>query len=250
MFDDLKRRMNKFWNDDRTLEQTDPEFVALFSNFAYDEVINDPGATHPDLDDRTRSMAIMAAIIGTGGLDAFEMMLPVSYSTGLDSVALKEIIYQSTAYVGFARMLPFLKKTNEYLNAENVQLPLASGATVNHDQRDQAGEDLQVAIFGEGMRGFASSGAEDRRHINRWLSANCFGDYYTRQGLSLREREMVTLCFLAGLGGTEPQMKAHTAGNIAIGNSREFLIAVISQIMPYIGYPRTLNALACLPDQQ
>lgn len=48
MFDELKSRMNKFWNDDRTLAQTDPEFIELFSNFAYDEVVNEPGANHPD----------------------------------------------------------------------------------------------------------------------------------------------------------------------------------------------------------
>ena len=47
MFDELKSRMNKFWNDDRTLAQTDPEFVELFSNFAYDEVVNEPGAITP-----------------------------------------------------------------------------------------------------------------------------------------------------------------------------------------------------------
>ena len=34
MFDELKSRMNKFWNDDRTLAQTDPEFIELFSNLS------------------------------------------------------------------------------------------------------------------------------------------------------------------------------------------------------------------------
>ncbi len=79
MFDELKSRMNKFWNDDRTLAQTDPEFVELFSNFAYDEVVNEPGANHPDLDDSTRSMAILAALIGCQGLDDFELMVPVAF---------------------------------------------------------------------------------------------------------------------------------------------------------------------------
>lgn len=83
MFDELKSRMNKFWNDDRTLAQTDPEFVELFSNFAYDEVVNEPGANHPDLDDSTRSMAILAALIGCQGLDDFELMVPVAFESGV-----------------------------------------------------------------------------------------------------------------------------------------------------------------------
>ena len=46
-------------------------------------------------------------------------------------------------------------------------------------------------------------------HINRWLAANCFGDYYTRKGLDLAQRELITFCFLMAQGGCEPQLIAH-----------------------------------------
>ena len=39
--------------------ETDPEFIELFDNFAFDEVVN-----QDDLDDRTRMMAIIATLIG------------------------------------------------------------------------------------------------------------------------------------------------------------------------------------------
>ena len=96
------------------------------------------------------------------------------------------------------------------------------------------------------MRGFAQSGPDETRHINKWLADNCFGDYYTRDGLSTREREMATLCFLAAQGGCEPQLTAHVKANMAVGNEKALLIAVVSQCMPYIGYPRTLNAIRCI----
>ena len=89
---------------------------------------------------------------------------------------------------------------------------------------------------------------EETRHINKWLADNCFGDYYTRGGLSTREREMITLCFLAAQGGCEPQLTSHAKANMGVGNEKAFLIAVISQCMPYIGYPRTLNAIRCIND--
>lgn len=98
------------------------------------------------------------------------------------------------------------------------------------------------------MRGFAQSGPEETRHINKWLADNCFGDYYTRGGLDTREREMVTLCFLAAQGGCEPQLTAHAKANMVVGNEKAFLIAVVSQCMPYIGYPRTLNAIRCIDE--
>ena len=98
------------------------------------------------------------------------------------------------------------------------------------------------------MRGFAQSGPEETRHINKWLADNCFGDYYTRGGLDTREREMVTLCFLAAQGGCEPQLTAHAKANMVVGNEKAFLIAVVSQCMPYIDYPRTLNAIRCIDE--
>ena len=100
--------------------------------------------------------------------------------------------------------------------------------------------------MGDGMKDFYKSGPEESRHINYWLTDNCFGDYYTRTGLDYKQREMVTFCFLAAQGGCEPQLTSHASANIRIGNDKEFLIKVISQCIPYIGYPRSLNALRCV----
>lgn len=103
-------------------------------------------------------------------------------------------------------------------------------------------------MFGPHMKGFYLSGPEESRHINKWLADNCFGDYYTRRGLDDRQREMMTFCFLAAQGGCGPQLTSHAAANIRIGNDRQFLIRVISQCLPYIGYPRSLNALRCVNE--
>ena len=82
--------------------------------------------------------------------------------------------------------------------------------------------------------------------INKWLADNCVGDYYTRKGLTLAEREMITFCFLSAQGGCEPQLIAHSKGNMNMGNDKEFLIKVVLQCVPYIGYPRSLNAINCI----
>lgn len=57
---------------------------------------------------------------------------------------------------------------------------------------------------------------------------------------------MITFCFLAAQGGCEKQLKSHAAANMRIGNDKKFLIKIISQCLPYIGYPRSLNALECV----
>lgn len=222
------------------LEKTDPEFSEFFSRFADEEVVNEPGK---NLDDRTRYMAILAALLGCQGRDLFREILPQALDAGVTPVEVKEIVYQATAYLGIGRSYPFLNITNEILKTQGVSLPLPGQATTTPENRVQKGEDKQVELFGESYRGAASRGPEESRHINRWLAGNCFGDYYTRKGLDDRQREMITFCFIAAQGGCEPQLAGHTAGNLSVGNDKQFLINVISQCMPYIGYPRTLNAL-------
>ena len=163
-------------------------------------------------------------------------------------VEVKEVVYQATAYLGIGRVYPFLKATNEIFAARGISLPLEGQATTTIENRLAAGEQVQIDIFGDGMRGFASSGTEETRHINKWLVDNCFGDYYTRKGLDLRRREMITFCFLAAQGGCEPQLISHAKANLRIGNDKAFLIDVVSQCLPYIGYPRSLNALRCVEE--
>lgn len=229
----------------RSLETTDPDFSELFSRFAGDEVIHEPGKT---LDERTRYMAVLAALLGCQGRELFREILPQALDAGVTSVEVKEIVYQATAYLGIGRSYPFLNITNEVLEAHGVNLPLPGQATTTPEDRVQKGEDKQVELFGESYRGAASRGPEESRHINRWLAGNCFGDYYTRKGLDNRQREMITFCFIAAQGGCEPQLAGHTAGNLGVGNDKQFLINVISQCMPYIGYPRTLNALRVINE--
>lgn len=59
---------------------------------------------------------------------------------------------------------------------------------------------------------------------------------------------MITFCFLAAQSGCEPQLTSHAAANLRVGNDKAFMIQVLSQCLPYIGYPRSLNALRCLND--
>ena len=223
--------------------ETDPEFIEFFDNFAFDEVINSD-----DLNCRTRMMAILAALLGCQGMDEFKAMLPAALNFGVAPVEAKEIIYQSVAYLGIGRVFPFLHITNDVLTECGVELPLPPQSTTTAENRLSAGIQAQVDIFGEGMKDFWRSGPEESRHINQWLTDNCFGDYYTRGGLDYRQREMVTFCFLAAQGGCEPQLISHAAANMKIGNDKGFLIKVISQCLPFIGYPRSLNALRCVNE--
>jgi 4-carboxymuconolactone decarboxylase len=93
-----------------------------------------------------------------------------------------------------------------------------------------------------------ASTASDEIHFQRFLSANCFGDHYTRTGIDVPTRELLTFAMLISLGGCEPQAKGHVTANLNVGNGRDVLLAVITQLLPFIGYPRSLNALRVLDE--
>lgn len=221
-------------------KKTGPEFAERFEHFAFDEVVNEDGQQLPG---ETRYLAILATLIGCGGVDAYEEILPRAMENGVTPVMVKECVYQTVDYLGYGRMLPFLNATNDVFSRSGIALPLPGQATTTMENRLEKGVAAQAAIFGDRMKE-----SWKQSHINRWLADNCFGDYYTRGGLDYKQREMITFCFLAALGGCEPQLTSHAGANLRIGNDNAFLIQVISQCLPYIGYPRSLNALRCVND--
>jgi 4-carboxymuconolactone decarboxylase len=225
--------------------RTDPEFIPFFDNFAFDETVNEEGQ---QLADAIRFKVILAVLIGSQSQLEFKCMIPAALHFGVAPVEIKEIVYQAVAYLGIGRVIPFLVDTNEVLTSEGIELPLPPQGTVIQEDRLALGEKAQVEIIGERMKGFASSGDPDEVHIHKWLVDNCFGDYYTRNGLSHAERELMTFCYLYAQGGCESQLISHTMTNIRLGNDRKFLIKVISNCIPFIGYPRSLNALRCVNE--
>ncbi len=220
------------------LHDTDPEFMECMEHFAGAEVVEEPGA---ELAADTRYMAILAALLGCQGTELYREMLPRALEAGLSPVAVKEIVYQAVDYLGLGRVWPFLTATNQVLIQRGVALPLPGQATTTLQDRLPRGAAAQVQIFGPHM-----ADLWQKSTVNRWLAANCFGDYYTRTGLDLAQREMITFVFLAAQGGCEPQLAAHIEGNVRLGNDLVFLRRVVLQCLPYIGYPRSLNALACV----
>jgi 4-carboxymuconolactone decarboxylase len=201
-----------------------------------------------EVDGRTRHMAILATLLGCQGIDEFKSMLPAAINFGVTPAEIKEIVYQAVAYLGIGRVFPFLNAVNDFLKEQEIALPLEGQSQTTTDNRLEKGSQAQVDIFGEHMRDFWKSGAEESRHINRWLADNCFGDYYTRTGLNYAERELITFCFLSAQGGCEPQLTSHAAANVKNGNDKLFLIKIISHCLPFIGYPRSLNALRCVNE--
>jgi 4-carboxymuconolactone decarboxylase len=226
-----------------TLATTDPEFIELFDNFAFDEVLS-----YNKLDDRTRMMVILATLIASQCLSEYKVLLGGALNLGVTPVEAKEVLYQAVPYCGIAKVLDFIQTTNNVLESEGIKLPLEDQSTTSPETRFEKGLATQKAIFGDQIDAMYKESPESRLHIQKYLSANCFGDYYTRTGLDLRTRELLTFSMILALGGCEPQLKGHIQGNVNVGNDKAMLLAVVTHLVPYVGYPRALNAIRCLNE--
>ena len=226
------------------LRATDPELYEIFANFAFGEV-----AEYGKLDMRTRMMCTLASCIACRSEAGYRVAMEGALNAGVTPVEVREVLYQAVPYAGMAAVADFVGIANEVLEARGVRLPLEGQSTTSPADRFEKGLAVQRAIFGaEHIDAMRAAAPADRKHIQQYLSANCFGDYLTRGGLDAKMRELLTFSMLISLGGCEPQVKGHIAGNVNVGNDKATLLAVVTQLVPWIGYPRTLNAIACLDE--
>jgi 4-carboxymuconolactone decarboxylase len=239
----LKNHEALFPNRKSKLMETDPELIEVFDNFAFDEVL-----AYGDLDTRTRLMVILASMIACQSLAEYKVMLSGALNVGVTPVEVKEIVYQAVPYVGMAKVYDFINATNEILEGRGIKLPLEGQSTTTPETRFEKGYEVQKTIVGDRLEKMYADSPANQLHIQKYLSANCFGDYVARAGIDLQTRELLTFSMLLALGGCEPQLKGHIQGNLAVGNDKERLLSVVTQLLPYVGYPRTLNAIRCINE--
>jgi len=237
--DEARRNHDALFPDHRsTLKVTDPELVELFDNWAFGEVPQDDG-----LAAKTRVLVQLAALVASHAVAEYRVMLRGALNVGVTPTETKELVYQAVAYVGMGRLFDILLITNEVLQEHGVPLPLPPQSTTGPGTHFEKGRAVQRRLFGERIDRMEAEAPEDQKHVQRYLAANCFGDYLTRTGLDLKTRELLTFAMIASLGGCEPQLAAHVAANLAAGNDRCVLVGAVTAMIPFVGYPRSLNAL-------
>ena len=70
----------------------------------------------------------------------------------------------------------------------------------------------------------------------------CFGMFWSRPDLAVRDRSLVTVAMLAALGRQE-ELAGHLRGALNVGISKEELVEVLMQVGVYAGVPAGVNAL-------
>ena len=221
-----------------TLEKNDPDLAAMRARLTREESM-----AQSSLDTGKRHLVTLAALAAVQGEHDIKQCTEQALQAGVTPIQIKEALYQCAPYIGFPRTEAALRCVNDVFLSRDIPLPLQSMATVTEQNRFSHGLAVQKSIFGEAIDNMHAATPEGQKRIMvEHLSAFCFGDLYTRGGLDLKTRELVTFSAISALGGCESQVKSHVQGNANVGNSKKELV----DILPVIGFPRTLNALSCV----
>ncbi len=76
-----------------------------------------------------------------------------------------------------------------------------------------------------------------------YLTDFAFGEIYGREG-DLRQRELVAIASLATMGGCDRQLHTHVEGAFNVGLTQAEVVEAVMTLIPYIGFPKVLNAMA------
>lgn len=110
--------------------------------------------------------------------------------------------------------------------------------------RFQRGWELLQQVDNAGGEAVIDSLSGIAPDLGRYIVEFAFGDIYAREGLSLQERELVTIASLLTAGGCEPQLRVHLSGALNVGIAPEKIVEALIHCVPYVGFPRVLNAVS------
>lgn len=222
--------------------ELDPEFQEIAKIFLCGEILE-----AAPLSEKQKALVMLTALTACQTLPTIGTYTLAALRVGATPEEVKETIYQCAPYIGLEKVRCVLLEVNKAFQQAGVSGSQEKQGTVTEQTRFEKGLAVQQEIFGaDNINSMRNAAPEELKPMQDYLSAYCFGDFYTRGTLDLKMRELITFCAICCLGGCEPQAKAHAGANLSVGNTREMLIAALMQCLPLIGFPRTLNAIACV----
>ncbi|GAA4410105.1 hypothetical protein GCM10023168_29460 [Fodinibacter luteus] len=224
--------------------ENDPELMRILRGFIFGDVF-DTGV----LADQTRELVTVTVLACLQTLPQLTAHTGAALNVGVEPVAIREAVYQLAPFIGFPRTLNAVATINQVFQARGIPLPLPEQGSVTDTERYASGLAVQAPLYGNEIKDNLADLPEPfNTALPRFLTEFCFGDFYTRGGLTLAQRELLVLCALATIGDTAAQLGPHGRACIQTGNSKTTVVAALVHCFPYIGFPRAVAAIRAVKD--
>jgi len=115
-------------------------------------------------------------------------------------------------------------------------------------ERYNRGWEKLKEIDGEAGEAVVESLKDIAPDLARYIIEFSFGDVYSRNGTTLKEKEIAVVAGLTAMGNAAPQLKVHIHGALNVGVSTEELVEVILQMSSYSGFPSAINGINTLRE--
>lgn len=111
------------------------------------------------------------------------------------------------------------------------------------EDRYKKGMEMLKIMNPDSYKQLADSLEDIAPDMARFIAEFPYGDIYTRQGLDLKTRELVTIAAVTVLGSAQTQLRSHIKGALNVGCTREEIVEVLIQMAVYAGFPTALNGI-------
>jgi 4-carboxymuconolactone decarboxylase len=216
-----------------------PDLAGMAISFVYGELYSRPGLTL-----RERQLITVAALAALGNATPqLKFHIAGALNVGCTPCELIEALMHVTIYAGFPASLNAIYAAKEVFEQKEIRfesVPAAPSASVS---RYDAGWRALQEIDGHAGERVIASLQQIAPDLGRFVIEFSFGDIYTRPGLGLVERELVTLGALAALGTGAAQLKVHVDGLLNVGGSATQAVEAAIQVAAYAGFPAAINAV-------
>jgi 4-carboxymuconolactone decarboxylase len=229
---------------DDSAPDNDPELMEILRRFIFGDVFG-TGV----LDDQTRELITVTVLACMQALPQLKSHTAAALNVGVQPIEIREAIYQLAPFIGFPRTLNAVATINEVFRDQGIELPLPNQGTVLDADRYSKGLAEQAPLYGDEIKDDLADLLKPFNEVlPRFLTEFCFGDFYTRNGLTLVQRELLVLCALATIGDTSAQLGPHGRACIQVGNSKDAVVAALVHCFPYIGFPRAVAAIRAVKN--
>lgn len=111
-----------------------------------------------------------------------------------------------------------------------------------NDEQYQKGLEVRRAVMGDGFVEKAlNSATEFTRPLQELVTANCWGEVWTREGLPRQTRSLITIATLAALKAPT-ELKGHVRGALRNGCTVAEIQEVLLHSTVYCGMPSGIEA--------
>lgn len=111
-------------------------------------------------------------------------------------------------------------------------------------ERFERGLELLQRIHQEGGERTLAAFGDVAPDLGKYIVEFAYGDIYSRPGLDLKQRQLLTIACLVTQGDCAAELSVHINTGLNVGLSQAEILESMLHCIPYVGFPRVMNAVA------